>query len=175
MDKLTLVKTSIDYENQIWEYRSEFLESGEHLAGCAGLESATSVEEWLELLQNMSSEETVPCNFVPATSYLAIRESDDRVVGMLQIRHRLNDYLEALGGHIGYSVRNFERQKGYAKEMLRLGIEEAQNLGIDKILITCHDDNPASEKTILANGGIFDSAIPHGEKLMKRYWIHGVS
>lgn len=75
------------------------------------------------------------------------------------------------GGHCGYSVRPKERRKGYAKEMLRLNIENARKIGIEKLLVTCDVKNAATEKTILANGGIFEKIIDVDGCQMKRYWI----
>ena len=55
--------------------------------------------------------------------------------------------------------------------MLRLNLINAQKLGIKKVLITCNQNNIASENTIISNGGIFETLITVGEELMKRYWI----
>ena len=38
-------------------------------------------------------------------------------------------------------------------------------------LITCDIDNIASERTILANGGVFEREICVDGDWMKRYWI----
>jgi predicted acetyltransferase len=80
--------------------------------------------------------------------------------------------LETWGGHCGFSVRPSERGKGYAKEMLRLNIENSKILGIEKLLITCDVENIASEKTILANGGVYEKTIEVDGCKIKRYWIH---
>ena len=109
---------------------------------------------------------------VPSTTYLAIRQSDNRIVGIIDLRHHINHpILGSWGGHCGYSVRPSERGKGYAKEMLRLNIQNAKALGIEKLLVTCDADNIASEKTILGNGGVFESTIQVEGTEMKRYWI----
>ena len=68
-------------------------------------------------------------------------------------------------------MRPSERGKGYAKEMLRLNIQNAKGLGIEKMLVTCDTSNSASEKTILANGGVFEKFIDVDGTQMKRYWI----
>ncbi len=72
---------------------------------------------------------------------------------------------------MGYYVRPTERNKGYAKEMLRQNLEKARQRGIDKVLITCDADNSVSEKTILANGGGFEKNILVDGCAMKRYWV----
>ena len=172
MDALKLIKPNIAYSEQIWEYRTEFLEQEDNLDGCAGLENAKNVEGWLTKIDKNSREETVEEGLVPATTYLAIHKDDNRVVGMIDLRHRLNDSLLNSGGHIGYSVRLSERQKGYAKEMVRQGLKECRDtLGLSKVLITCDKENIASVKTILANGGNLENEILEGNRTTQRYWI----
>ena len=92
---------------------------------------------------------------------------------MFQIRHYFNAYLEKYGGHIGYSVAPSERRKGYASQMLKLALPKCKELGIDKVLITCIEDNIGSRKTILANGGVYESSVyePDEKINLERYWI----
>lgn len=88
------------------------------------------------------------------------------------MRHHINNpILGTWGGHCGYSVRPSERGKGYAKEMLRLNIEKAKIIGIEKMLVTCDANNKASEKVILANEGIYEKTIDVDGCKIKRYWI----
>ena len=109
---------------------------------------------------------------VPSHTYLAVRKSDDKVVGVIDLRHHINHpILGTWGGHCGYSVRPSERGKGYAKEMLRLNIQNAKAMGIDKLLVTCNVLNEASEKIIKANGGVFEKIIDVDGSKIKRYWI----
>jgi len=102
-----------------------------------------------------------------------IRKSDNKLVGMIQVRHRFNDYLEKYAGHIGYSVRPCERRKGYAKKMLKMVFPFCREIGLDRVMITCADSNIGSEKTIFANGGVYESTIhePKENKDLKRFWI----
>ena len=93
------------------------------------------------------------------------------MVGIIDIRHRLNDYLLQFGGNIGYSIRKSERRKGYAKAMLSLGLAECRNLGLEKVLITCDKENISSAKTILACGGVLENEIAEGCRITQRYWI----
>ncbi|TWG91405.1 putative acetyltransferase [Nocardioides sp. J9] len=92
---------------------------------------------------------------------------DDEVVGFLHLRHGLNDFLLEEGGHIGYSVKPSARRRGHATEALRLGVVEAARLGIERVLVTCDEDNDASRRTIEANGGELED-VRNGKR---RYWI----
>ncbi len=102
-----------------------------------------------------------------------VRESDHKVVGVIQIRHYFNEFLEKYGGHIGYSICPSERRKGYATQMLRAVLPACKVLGIDKVLITCVTGNEGSRKTILNNGGVYESTVyePKENVYLERYWI----
>ena len=90
---------------------------------------------------------------------------------MIDIRHRLNEYLLQFGGNIGYSVRPSQRRKGYATEMLALALEECRKLGIDRALVTCDKTNIGSAKTIQKNGGVLENEVLEGDRITQRYWI----
>jgi predicted acetyltransferase len=89
------------------------------------------------------------------------------LVGFLSLRHRLNDFLLERGGHIGYSVRPSRRREGHAHRALGLALERAHRLGIDRVLVTCDDDNVGSARTIESQGGVMED-IRDGRR---RYWI----
>ena len=94
------------------------------------------------------------------------------MVGMIDLRHHIDHPVLGLwGGHIGYSVRPSERRKGYAKEMLRLDLKKCRERGLKRVMITCNSENAASEKTILANGGVFEKEVKADGERIKRYWI----
>jgi len=92
---------------------------------------------------------------------------DDEMIGFLNLRHELNDWLLEEGGHIGYAIRPARRRQGHATRALALAVRRASDLGIDRVLVTCDLDNEASRRTIEACGGVFDD-IRNGKR---RYWI----
>ena len=171
MEKIILVKPDLSYADEIIKYKEEALKENPLINGSAGLNRFSSIEDWLEELKKRSSEDTVPKGLVPSSTYLAVREKDNYIVGMIDIRHYLNEYLTQVGGNIGYGVRKTERNKGYAKQMLKLALEKCKELKIKKVLITCDEDNIASEKVILsANAKLEDIRNVDGEN-KKRFWI----
>ncbi|MCI8658747.1 MAG: GNAT family N-acetyltransferase [Lachnospiraceae bacterium] len=174
MSDIELKEPTLEYADDIWHFRQELLDANDpsRFAGCSRLEACISAKEWIDAVNRIKSEKTCPRDKVPSHVYLALRRTDNKIVGITDLRHHIDHpILGTWGGHIGYSVRPSERNKGYAKEMLRQNLKNCQTLGILKVLITCNTDNIASEKTILALGGIFEKEIEANGHLMKRYWI----
>lgn len=167
---MMLLRPSMNYSQQVLEYKKEFLENGDTLAGSSYLERYENYEDWLKFVLDNENENTKHTQ-VTASVFLAVREEDNRLVGIINIRHALNNYLFNYGGHIGYSVRKDERRKGYAKEMLKMALEKCRNLGMNKILLTCNADNIASAKTIKYCGGILENEVQEEDVLVQRYWV----
>lgn len=172
MNRLKLVLPTPEYKEKLMDYKREFIENEDSMDGTAGLGNAETFEEWYHAFCDNLKEETVREGLVPATTYMAVSNEDGRLVGMIDIRHRLNDYLSKFGGHIGYSIRKSDRQQGYATEMLALALKECVKMNLDKVLITCDKNNIASAKTIMNNGGKLENEVPEGNRITQRYWIN---
>lgn len=173
MDTLRLTIPTEEYLDQVWDYRQECLDAGSHMDGCGPLRQAESPSMWMANVISYMDPAALPEGRVQATQFLAVRESDNKVVSMIQVRHCFNEYLEKYAGNIGYSTRPSERRKGYAAETLRLTLPFCREIGLDKVLISCEPDNPASRRTILANGGVYESTVHEPGKGidLERYWI----
>ena len=128
--------------------------------------------EYLEVLADQERGVNLPPAFVPSTFLFAF--VGPRIVGRVSIRHSLNEFLERVGGHIGYVVVPEFRRRGYATEMLRMSLAIAnENLGIQRVLVTCDDDNVGSIRTIEKCGGVLENIVrgPDLQKPKRRYWI----
>ena len=171
---MLLIEPSMEYAKDIEAYRQEFLDIEGSMDGCGSLRRCATGAEWIEKSLAGKDPANVPPDRVPATQFIFVREEDGRVVGMLQLRHCFNAYLEKYAGHIGYSVRPSERRKGYATAMLREALPCCRTLGITDVLITCIVGNEGSRRTILNNGGVFESIVhePEMDRDLERYWIH---
>jgi predicted acetyltransferase len=131
-----------------------------------------SFGRYLQVLAEQERGQNLQPHHVPSTFRFAFLER--RIVGRVSIRHLLNAFLEQVGGHIGYVVVPEFRRRGYATAMLSLSVHIArETLGIQRILVTCDDDNIGSIKTIERNGGILENVIsgPDLGKPKRRYWI----
>nr|WP_245335166.1 GNAT family N-acetyltransferase [Streptococcus oricebi] len=160
------------FEQQLLTYKAAFSE--EHLYGGCDLAKYDDMLDWLRHTERLSNKETCDKGSSPSSTFLCIRQSDQKIVGICNIRHDLNqDFFLNIAGHIGYSICPSERGKGYGQQQLALALQEAKKLGLNKVLVTCADWNKGSERTILANGGIYeDSRLNKKDGFyMKRYWI----
>ncbi len=171
--KLILKTPTAQYSDEIASFREEFLQDGSSMDGCYNLRGLKNPNDWIKYCDDCSKMETVPAHWVVSTQFIYVRECDDRIVGMIQIRHYFNEFLEKYGGHIGYCVRPSERKKGYAKQMLRDCLPYCRKIGLKKILVSCIDSNEASRKTIVSNGGTYESTVFYAKAgvNLERYWI----
>ena len=174
MSRLLLVNPSQKYAEQVMQYKNEMLKNGDSFDGCAGLEEVSCFSEWMDFENRLKAK--YKDGYVPSEVFLAIRKEDDFLVGIIDFRHPLSNFLKNFGGNIGYSVRPGERRKGYATEMLQLLLPICKNLGEDKVLLTCDKENTASRKTIIHNGGILENEVSDSAGLSKtgmiqRFWI----
>lgn len=173
MEEFELMRPTKEYAEQIAQYRQEFLERNDSMNGCGPLRRIENIEEYIQVCRDWECADKVPAHLVKCTQFIFVRKSDNRLVGMIQVRHGLNDFTAKYAGHIGYSVRPSERCRGYAAKMLEMALGFCREIGLDKVLLTCDEDNAASEKVIAANGGVFECAIYCEQENMwvKRFWI----
>lgn len=130
-----------------------------------------TLPEYLQHCIEMTDLTRLKPGYVPQTTFWVIDPAGE-AVGMVRIRHYLNEQLKERGGHIGYYIRRDQRGKGYGRAALCLALGELSKMGQRKALLTVHLDNLGSIKVIEANGGRLESIGQHLDgKQFGRYWI----
>ena len=170
MKKLLLVKPSIDFKEEYLDMLDDWKQSGENLVPWVLKFDTSNFSEMIEKLEGYCMGIGLIGDQVECSTYWLIN-GEKRLLGAVNIRHRLNEHLLKSGGHIGYGIRPSDRRKGYATEILRLALEITNEIGIKKVLVTCNKDNVGSARTIIKNGGIFESEEIDNENIVKRFWI----
>ena len=163
------IKTSDVHEVVL--YREAMLLAKSSMDGTNGLSSKKYPKQYIELCIENEKGNHVSHYLVSSTQFVCVDEND-KILGMCNVRHHLNDLLMNVGGHIGYSVHPEYRRKGIASFMLLEALKYCESLNMSKVLVTCLKSNEASRKTILKCGGIFeDLRYIHNEEI-ERYWIY---
>lgn len=166
-----LQKPSVEFAAPYLEFYEEWKASGETFVPWIISEDPQDFEAYVQSLHDGTDESKLPEGYVPHSTYW-LMNSDHRVLGAVNIRHRLNQKLLESGGHIGYGIRPSERRKGYASELLRQTLQITKDLGLEQVLVVCNQTNTASERTILRNGGVFESEFIEADgNVIRRHWI----
>lgn len=174
-EKFYLEEPSLARKKEAIEYAEEFEKYNSETAGDSGLDTGyKNYEAWLEYIESLKTPEACPSNRCPGLEWFLIRESDNKIIGAINLRWNLNEWMMNYAGHIGYEVRPTERNKGYNKINLYLCLLKVQELGLDKVLLTAHDTNPGSVKTIQSFGGVLENKVQNEDdgSLIGRYWIN---
>lgn len=168
---LQLVKPTLSHKARHLDMLREWEAYGGHIAPWAMTLHDLSYEDWLTFLKRGESKLTCKAGMVPGHLYLLME--GEELIGAIDIRMELNDYLQKFGGHIGYGIRPSRQGMGYGKKQLALALKLCkQEHGLDRLLITCNKDNRASAAVIIANGGVHDGDVVDGDgKLVSRYWV----
>lgn len=155
---ITLRRPIKEYESEAAAFKKEFIDNGETtINGSELLDQMDSYDVWLKSITDNALPDTVNPSWVVTDTYFAFDEND-RIVGIIDFRHELNDFLKDFGNS-GYSVRPSERCKGYATEMLKLILERAQEIGMKKLQLSVERSNEPSVKTIIKNGGKYERSF----------------
>ena len=138
---------------------------------CIGIGNYRDYALWLNGMQNRRTGEKMPNGYVRENFYLCYEGAV--LLGVFSLKFELTEYLLNYGEHIGYAVRPSERGRGLATQMLKQGLAIARGFHFERVLCVCDNDNCASERVILKNGGIFESELfdPAENVTVKRYWI----
>lgn len=159
-------------KNQLLDMINEINNFDSNFEGLINISKIDSYDSFLEQLEKNKHQELIRPEYSPQTTFGVF--DDNKLVGGFNLRHIIKGDLINHGGNIGYLIRPSERKKGYGTIMLGLALEKAREIGVEKVLISCREDNVGSAKVIENNGGIYDNNY-YDEKLdetYKRYWIY---
>lgn len=152
----------LDFYREIAEYGGE----------CIGKADSEDYAKWLKNMQNRYDGKNLPQGYVRENFYLCY--DGEELVGVFSLKFELTKFLLDFGGHVGYAVRPQKRNRGYATKILEQGLRMAKDLGFNRILCVCDEDNYASEKVIVKNGGVLENTLydPDECVVVKRYWVN---
>jgi predicted acetyltransferase len=153
MENIILIVPNKELESKAIAYKEEHFSCGETVInGSEMWDNMDSYPEWLEMVTKNADVETYNQSWVLTDTFFAMRQSDKKIIGIIDFRHSLNEFLKDFG-HIGYSVCPLERRKGYATEMLRQVLAIAKEQGLPEVFLSYMKGNVPSRKTLLNNGG----------------------
>lgn len=150
-----LVRPCEEYLGDAYAYRDEFILAGSEFHGDGGVYHFDDLHDWIAYNRRLENHEVAESAWTEYAQYLYVRREDAHIIGMINWRDTDNAGLLENAGQIGYSVRPSERNKGHAKQMLKLVAAMLFGRGWDTILLTCDRTNEASKRTILACGGAY--------------------
>lgn len=174
---MKFIEPDIQYKEKAREYIQEFIDAGSEIINGSGALDSYLVKEgyeaWLEEVERKSDVARKKPGEINDSTFFYVREEDDRILGMVNIRYGLNEFLFNEGGHIGYSIRPSERGKGYATQMLDQALWFCRFIGFDKVLVVCDKNNVASARVIQKCGGVLENEFysEHYDEVLQRYWI----
>ena len=170
-NEIYLVRPTIQLREQALDYREEHFKNGETVInGSELLDQIENYEEWLSSVTLNTDSKTVNENWVVTDTFFVLRKSDNMIIGVIDLRYTLNDYLKDFG-NCGYSVRPSERKKGYATEMLHQLIKVAKKIGMKELQISVEKTNIGSIKVIEKNGGVYERSFTYENELADIYKI----
>ena len=166
MNEIELIMPTKAHEADAKAYLQAHFDYGEPgLHGSGGLDDAKSYDEWLDRLDRMLTAD------IRSHTFFAIRQSDQKLIGTINIRYPYEGYVQRYG-HIGYGIHPDARRQGYATMMLGQALGFCKQAGLEKVLLVCDKENPASAKTIIKCGGVLDrEALMDDGEMEQRYWI----
>lgn len=151
--KFKYEEPSLERKEDALDFIKEFIEHKSRINGCGRLQDyLDNYEGWLEKIEKEKTAE-VTDEEVPKRTFFLVRMDDNKIIGMVNIRLKLNKKYYNFGGNIGYGIRPTERGKGYNKINLYLALKVCQEYGIKEAMLDVDSGNLASWKTMEALGG----------------------
>ena len=167
---IKLIRPTKELKEKALDFRQEFFDNGEKVInGSELLDQTENYDDWLASVTANTSAKTVDPAWVVTDTFFAVDETE-KIVGIIDLRHTLNDFLKDFGNS-GYSVRPSERRKGIASEMLRQLLTIAVQSGMTELHLSAEKTNEPSIKTITKNGGVYERSFEFEGELADIYRI----
>ena len=177
--KFYLEEPTIERKEDVIDYLNEHVHYNSNINGTGSFDKILdgfTYEQCLDRTKKLTNREYAKSiNRCPGKTFFLVREEDNKIVGMINIRYDLNEEMLRFGGHVGYGIRPTERRKGYNKINLYLGLQKAyEEFNLDKVMIDCSATNIGSDNTIKSLGGILERSEvdPSDDTLTNVYWIN---
>ncbi len=171
-----LTKPSVQYEKSFIAAMREFkAEKKQYFSIVERMDVDAIEQDFAIYVEACLSEAEKPLKpgWVKATHLWLVEGAE--LLGLVNIRHDLNDNLRKTGGHIGVGVRPSQRHKGYASLMTKSALLEARKLGMTKVLLVCEVENIGAQEIIQARGGVLENVVKiresDPEPTMMRWWV----
>jgi len=160
-----------DDELMLRQMIDEINSTDANFEGLNNISNIVNYDDFLVMLEKNKHQELIKPEYSPQTTFGVF--DNDRLIGGFNLRHVIKGNLINHGGNIGYLIRPSERGKGYGTKMLHHALEKADELGLEKVLVSCRVENISSMKVIENNGGNYENDYFEEEtgKTFKRYWI----
>lgn len=179
IEKFYLENPSMERKKDVIEYMNEHVKYNSTINGTGSFDHVLEGETYEECMDRyykiQDNEYAKSIDRCPGKTYFLIRKNDNKLIGMINIRHHLTPKMLVHGGHIGYGIRPTERRKGYNKINLYLGLLKAlEEFNLDKVMLDCDVKNLGSDKTIQALGGVLERTDidDYDGSLTNVYWIN---
>lgn len=173
-DELRLVRPEDFVVDDLSRFREEMMDSdsgADAYAGCCRIEQYQHIPTWVEWTKRVKDKIVKPL-VVPTHTFLAVRQKDDKIVGIIELHPKLYDKgLCTCCSHISLTVRPCERNKGYGTEMLRLMLEKCRKIQMRAVSLSCGAENMVADQMIKTNGGKFDREGSDGKNILRLYTL----
>jgi predicted acetyltransferase len=168
---MEIVPLNPEHEQGLKDFLLDFKTAGETRIPAYFADPGWSHAEIVSRFAAWERGEALTSGWVPSTTRFLVDKG--RILGVFNLRHRLNDHLRLTGGHIGYAVCPSARRRGCGTRLLEAAKEQARVMGIARLLLTCDETNAASRRVIERCGGRFWDTISHDETegSTLRFWI----
>jgi len=157
-----------------WQYHASFIAYLESLGDEERYPFTLDLDsrdfaQYLQVLENYANGVALPEKTAQNSTLWLVE--DGEIIGVTNIRHYLNEYIEHCGGHIGLGIKPSSRGQGYGSKLMGLSIEYLAQLGVKSAHVHCYKNNISSAKAIIANGGSLDSEIIENNQIIQRYIV----